>query len=214
MALSNKPKKSLYQVGEIVYVLNGVSIASGKVVKVSSSVSNPLNDTNGLQENLYYIEGFVQPFKEGEVFHSKNALLFKLKGEYLGKWENSDNISIAQGTFFGSCDFSYVLLSEDAGLPNFFSGIDFTFCNFDGAKLDGATFSGSNLSNSSFRFAKLQGSSFGDANISSCDFRNTNLSSCGLPANADTKSSFKSVVGTGNWDPDTTIWTDGLPIGS
>ena len=25
---------------------------------------------------------------------------------------------------------------------------------------------------------------------------------------------FKSMVGAGNWDPVTTIWTDGLPIGN
>lgn len=215
MALSNKPKKSLYQVGETVYILNGVSIASGKIVKVSSSVSNPLNDTNGVQENLYYVEGFVKPFKEEDVFHSQNALLYNLKGDYLGKWGNSDTVSLQSGDIISYCDFSYNMISEtDAGVPNIFTGIDFTSCNFDGSKLDGATFSGSNLNSSSFRFANLQGTSFGDASISSCDFRNTNLTTCALPPNANTKSTFKSTVGAGHWDPETTIWTDGLPIGN
>lgn len=213
MALSNKPKKSKYQVGDTVFFLSSRKGTQAQIIKVSSSVSNPDNDANGIQENIYYLQGFVKGFAETELFHSMNALMFEIKGSYLHKWGNSDNVLLQAGDLLTYCDFSYSLLSENTGLPNNFIGIDFSLCNFDGCKLEGATFSGSNLSSCSFRFANLHGTSFGEANISLCDFRNTNLTNSGLPATANTKSSFKSTVGDGHWDAETTIWIDGNPIG-
>ncbi|MBX7046653.1 MAG: pentapeptide repeat-containing protein [Ignavibacteria bacterium] len=200
MALSNKPKKSLYQVGETVYILNGVLIASGKIVKVSSSVSNPLNDTNGLQENLYYIEGFVQPFKEGEVFHSKNALLFKLKGEYLAKFKSTALVYLEALSDF---DLSF----------SDFSGTAFDGASFISANLEGVNFSNCGL-NVNFENTNLKNCIFTGCEFGNFSFIGANLTGATLPASANTKSTFKSVVGAGNWDPVTTIWTDGLPIGN
>ncbi len=86
MALTNKPKKSKYQVGETSYILNGKNISSGLITRIVTSITNPVSDSSGVQENLYYVEGFSQAFKEEEVFHSKNAVLFYVKGDYLNKW--------------------------------------------------------------------------------------------------------------------------------
>jgi len=54
-------------------------------------------------------------------------------------------------------------------------------------------------------------------NISTLDlsdrfFEGADFTGCTMPANADTKSEFKALVGS--WNAATTIWTDGLPIGA
>jgi len=54
-------------------------------------------------------------------------------------------------------------------------------------------------------------------NISTLDlsdrfFEGADFTGCTMPANADTKLEFKALVGS--WNAVTTIWTDGLPIGS
>ena len=200
MALSNKPKKSKYQVGETVYVLNSSTIASGSIMKVSSSVSNPLDDTNGAQENMYFINGFVQPFREDEVFHSKNAVLFHIKGDYLNKWLNYQfNQHIVTNSNLSFTDFT----GAD------FNGRDLVGVDFDGCKFMNALLDNCKLSSSSMRDCILT-----DSSISGVNFYGVDLSGATLPTNANTKSTFKSVVGAGNWDPVTTIWTDGLPIGN
>lgn len=214
MALTNKPKKTKYQVGETVYFLNSGRGVSSEIIKVSTSVVNTSNDSIGVQENVYFLENQSKSFKEEELFHSMNALMFYIKGDYLNNWGNSDNMLLNAGTFFNECDLSYSVISENLGLPNSFVDIDFTGCNFEGCKLDEANFYGANLSSSTFRFSKLNFTSFSNANILNCNFRDTNLSNAILPSNANTKSTFKSTVGAGHWDPDTTIWVDGLPIGN
>lgn len=217
MALSNKPGRSLYQIGDTVYFLNGKKIGEGVVTKVVTAVSNPLNDSTGIQENYYYVDGLDQIFTESELFHSKNALLFELKGDYLGKFPflmlESGNNDLEAG------DFSFLN----------FSGSQFSGCNFSKTKFISSNFSnvnflGSNLSESVFTFAKLNNAfflnsnvtdtDFSEANIYGASFVGANLTGSTLPANANTKSTFKSMVGAGNWDPVTTIWTDGLPIGN
>jgi len=213
MSLSNKPVRSLYQVGETVYFLFGGKIGEGEVLKVSTLVGNPFGDTSGVQENKYFLEGYSQQFRETELFHSKNALLFDVKGDYLNRLNNSDNILIVSGSYFNDCDFSYCIISEDNGLSNIFTGVNFTGCNFDGSKFDGITLSNCEFTNSSFRFVKFNYLSLETAILSNCDFRGANLTGATLPSNANTKSTFKAVVGAGHWDPITTIWTDGNPIG-
>lgn len=43
-------------------------------------------------------------------------------------------------------------------------------------------------------------------------FEGADFTGCTMPTNADTKAEFKALAGS--WDAVTTIWTDGLPIGS
>lgn len=203
MALSNKPKKSKYQVGDTVFFLSNGKGTQAQIIKVSSSVSNPDNDANGIQENIYYMEGFVKGFAETELFHSMNALMFNVKGDYLNNWNNTTYYS----NFF---NFNLDLTYSD------FSGCDFAAADpldlneaiFDGCNFSNSGFGGCDLSNCSFKYAK-----FKDTYINSADFRGADLTGCDLPLSANTKSSFKSVVGDGHWDPETTIWIDGNPIG-
>jgi hypothetical protein len=213
MSLSNKPVRSLYQVGETVYFLSGGKICEGEVVKVSTSVGNPLGDTSGVQENKYFLEGYSQQFRETELYHSKNAVLFEVKGDYLGKWGNSDQLILNSSVEFSYSDYSYSRFSEDLNLPGIFDGIKFEVCN-----LEGCNFESASLKNTSFSSASLYGAimtyvDFTGAILSNCDFRGANLTGATLPSNANTKSTFKTVVGAGHWDPITTIWTDGNPIG-
>lgn len=212
MALINKPKKSKYQVGDTVFFLSNGKGTSAQIVKVSSSVSNPDNDENGIQENIYYLEGFVKGFAERELFHSMNALMFDVKGDYLHKWGNSEQILFNSEDVISYSDFSYCLLSEE-NLPTSFQDIDFSCCIFEGAYLRGAIFNNSTLTECSFRDADLTGASLFDANISNSNFIGTDLTDVIFNMFLMSKSSFKSTVGAGNWDPETTIWVDGNPIG-
>lgn len=200
MALTNKPIKSKYQVGETVYVLNGTSIDSGLIVKISTIVTNPLNDANGVQDDFYYMEGFSQPFKESEIFHSKNALLFKMKGDYLGKISST---SIIYLELINNSNISFHDLSEN----------DYQSSSFENSNLEGVKFTDSALRSCSFQNCKLIGCDFNFADFTDSYFIGADLTNAILPSNANTKSTFKSVIGAGHWDPVTTIWTDGLPIG-
>lgn len=207
MALTNNPKKSKYQVGEAVYFLSDRKTVSALITNVSSVVSNPNNDASGKQKNLYSLYGFSRVFSEDELFHSKNALLFSIKGDYLNNFyalvTESGNNELA------GADLSYSSF-EDATL----GGCNFINSNFEGAKLISVNFSGTNLTGALLRNAILTNAYLSDTILNNIDCRGTNLSGAILPSNANTKSTFKSIVGTGNWDPDTTIWVDGLPIGN
>ncbi len=79
----------------------------------------------------------------------------------------------------------------------------------DGCNFKNAALTGCDLSNCKARYAIFLNTEISDAN-----FSGANLTGATLPINANTKTTFKSIVGAGHWDPDTTIWTDGLPIGN
>jgi len=214
MALTNKPKKSKYQVGETVYFLSDRKGDSAEVMKVQSVVTNPDENSTGMQENVYYLEGLNNVYKEAELFHSMNALMFYIKGDYLMKLGNGDNIGILSGSNLSGCDFSYGQWARDLSVPVYFLSTIFNNCNFDGVNLELVTFTACDLTECSFRFANLAGGVLEESNILNSDFRGTNFTDAILPASANTKSSFKTIVGAGHWDPETTIWTDGLPIGN
>jgi hypothetical protein len=197
MALTNKPNKSKYQVGETVHFLSNGKGTSAQIVKVSSSVSNPDNDTNGIQENIYYLEGFAKGFAETELFHSMNALIFNIKGNYLNTWE----VAQLNFTTVGSnLDLSY----------SDFTAIDFVSygpLSFQQAKLDGCNFSEAilqdcDLSNCSMRNCILVSTAIMNVNFSGAD-----LTDSILDQTYNTKAQFKTAVGTGNWTG--TVWVDG-----
>ncbi|MBS1513860.1 MAG: pentapeptide repeat-containing protein [Bacteroidetes bacterium] len=205
MSLSNKPNKSKYQVGETAYVLNGLSISSGKIIKVSSSVSNPLNDTVGLQENLYTIEGFVQPFREKDVFYSKDALLFRIKGGYLNKWtEGLFAFPIGIGSNLSFSDFTGANFNADGGLLTL-GTVDFNEVTLDGCNFTNAVLAGCELSNCKMRDCILTGASITNAN-----FYGVDLTGAVLDSTFDTKAEFKTKVGNDNWNE--VIWIDGTLV--
>ncbi len=206
MTLSNRPKKSKYQVGDIVYFLDGMKGDSANVIKVVSSVSNPSDDSTGVQENIYYLQGNTKGFKESELFHSMNALMFEIKGDYLN---NIITLVAESGNNdMNGADFSYSNFEDSILIA-----CNFINCNFEGTKLANVNFSGTNLSGAFFRNTILTNSYFADAILSNTDCTGANLTNATLPSGANTKSTFKSVVGAGHWDPETTIWVDGNPIG-
>jgi len=87
---------------------------------------------------------------------------------------------------------------------------DFSYCDLSGYALGVAVdiFKGANLTGVNLTAAVLT-----NANLTGADFTGADLTGATMPANADTKAEFKAVVGSGNWDAVTTIWTDGEPIG-
>ncbi|MHC1736889.1 MAG: pentapeptide repeat-containing protein [Ignavibacteriaceae bacterium] len=94
------------------------------------------------------------------------------------------------------------------------SGGAFQAANFTGANLTDADLSNALLDSANFTNANLTSVNFENADIATANFTGANLTDAALPENADGKAEFKAVVGEGNWDAVTTIWTDGNPIGA
>ena len=121
------------------------------------------------------------------------------------------------GILFGEPDPSLV---SDLGSSNFsYSNVTrgvFMFANlvnshFFHSDARDARFDGANLTNSDFSFADLTRAIFAGATLAGARFPGANLTNATLPDNANTKELFKALVGY--YDPVTTIWIDGLPIG-
>jgi len=210
MALTGKPVTAKHIWGSTVYFLNPSlgTVQSGVIEKIVADVSNPSNDANGVQTTLYYLTGISQPFDESKVFHSKNALLYSLKGAYLNTFVGSVGLGDLQAdsdndfsySNFAGCDFT-----TTAELP----GAILDGCNFTGASLAGVSLSGASCRNANFTNAVLTTVTFTNA-----DFRGADLTGATMSAAADTKAEFKALVGAGNYDPLRTIWTDGTAIGA
>lgn len=101
-----------------------------------------------------------------------------------------------------------------------FEDITFTHCSFNSVHLSGGGFYDSDLSFSDFSFADLSNTinalsnfsycDFTSANLSGADFSNANLTGALMPANANTKAKFKTLVGEGHYA--NTIWIDGTLV--
>ena len=74
-----------------------------------------------------------------------------------------------------------------------------------------AEFNNADLTDSNFYYTNLTDANLNGANLTGANFYGANLTFASLPDNANTKISFKALVGM--YDAATTIWTDGLPIG-
>jgi len=216
MALSGRPQKSLYQVGDTIFFLNGTRGDSSEIVKVISRVTDPQDDNTALQENVYFIKGFVKEYSESELFHSMNALMYNVKGDYL---MNVYNLMLESGNNdLANMDFAYTNFSGSSFQGCYLPNADFENANFSNVYFNGSNLSGSNmkktiLTGGFLNVVNMQVVDLTDANLSNADFRGTDLTGATLPLSANTKSSFKSVVGDGHWDAETTIWIDGNPIG-
>jgi len=74
MALSNKPASTSLQVGDYGWFIYNNTPVKAKVLKTISDVSNPNEDTTGVQLNSYYFEGYSERFMSSQVYSSKSAL--------------------------------------------------------------------------------------------------------------------------------------------
>lgn len=74
MALSNKPAVTSLQVGDFGWFIYNNSPVKAKVIKTISDMSNPNNDSSGVQINSYYFEGYSELFISTQVYSSKSAL--------------------------------------------------------------------------------------------------------------------------------------------
>lgn len=194
------------QVGETAYWLSGGEIRSALIEKITVEVSNPANDGNGVQSNVYKLRGQADNVPESKIFRSKNALFYSLKGTWLVDF--GENANLESATITGHWDFSYCKIQT-----GIFHNADFTGANFEGANIADVEFTNGNLTNASFRDADCTGVTFAGATITGADFRGAILTGCEMSANMDTKAEFKALVGAGKYDPVTTIWIDGNPIG-
>jgi hypothetical protein len=112
MSLSNKPIKTKFQVGDTVWLNRSGQILSGVVQKTRTVVSNPNNDANGVQYNLYTLSttGNTE-HAESDLYRTLNFLLFRLGGQRLNKstYDNLTSLLInpdMSGQDFSGCDFT------------------------------------------------------------------------------------------------------------
>jgi hypothetical protein len=75
MALANKPATTSLQVGGFGWFIYNNAPVKAKIVKTISDVSNPNNDSSGVQTNSYYFEGYVEKFSSSQVYDSKSAIV-------------------------------------------------------------------------------------------------------------------------------------------
>ena len=185
MPLSNKPTSTKMQVGETAYWLSGGEIKSALIEKITVEVSDPAGNGTALQINTYKLAGTADNVPESKIFHSKNALLYSVKGTYLNNWTNaefgSDAVTKGDSNDYSYSNFTGVTLSGGTG--------------FTGVILDGCRFNG-DLKTTDFTQASLKYANLTSADITGCDFTNANLTGATMPTNADTKSEFKALVGS------------------
>ena len=186
MSLSNRPIPTKMQVGERAYWLSGGEIKSALIEKITVEVSDPAGNGTALQINTYKLTGTADNVPESKIFHSKNALLYSVKGTYLNKWTSAtfQDGFVTKGTSndWSYSDFQGVDLSGGGDL----SGVILDGCNLASVNLGSALLSGASL-----KYAILTG-----ATLTGCDFSNANLTGATMPTNADTKSEFKALVGS------------------
>lgn len=198
MALTGKPSVTSLQVGQTLYWTNGGTINSGVITKVIVRVTNPAADSTGVQDVTYMV-GTVQ-IPGGQGFHSKNALLYSIKGDYLNKWTGID--FTAMPTIATSNDFSYSDFSSGSFTDDI-TGVNFNEAILDGCKFTSATLNFCDFSNCSMKYAILTGAILTDANMAG-----VNLYGATMPTTADSKAEFKALVDSYTG----AIWTDGTVV--
>jgi len=202
MALTGKPVTTPLQVGGTIYWTNGGSINSGTITKIVSKVTNPAADSTGVQDNIYFVGTTQIPGSQG--FHSKNALLYSIKGDYLNKWTSLNfstvtpsDITIGASNDFSYSDFTNAVFTDDV------AGVDFNGANLDGCKFSAVILNFCDLSNCSMKYSILT-----DADLTDANMAGVNLYGATLPKAADSKSAFKALVA----DYTGAIWTDGTVV--
>lgn len=163
--LSSKPIKSKYTLGDTVYFLSGSAVSSSTISQVKVRVTNPLNDSNGVQKNLYKLTGHGREFSETELFASKNSLLKNLKGQYLNE----------NGLEVNAIYINSINTGVSSGSIDDYSGMNMYLFNFTDP----------DPVNNPETPMEID---------SACIFDDCNLNGVTLPANVDTKAEFRSVV--------------------
>jgi hypothetical protein len=131
---------------------------------------------------------------------------------------------------FSYIDFSYANLQGADLQGAYLRGADLQLANLQGADLQGANLQGAYLQEANLQGTFLQGANLQEANLQGANLQSANLQGANLQG-ADlqlanfvsanltdailslSKSEFKQTVGQGNYNPQTTIWIDGNPIG-
>lgn len=74
MALSNKPSTTSLQVGSYGWFIHNDVPVKAVIIKTVSDVSNPNNDSTGVQQNYYYFEGYSEKYHSSRVYSSKDSI--------------------------------------------------------------------------------------------------------------------------------------------
>jgi hypothetical protein len=93
------------------------------------------------------------------------------------------------------------------GNKGFFAGAYLRDINFSNSDLQHMDLTGADLTN-----ALLQHTQLSNSKIHNTNFCGADLTGATLPGYANTISEFKTVTGDGNWNGETTIWTDGVSL--
>lgn len=227
--LSAKPRKSKYTVGDTVYYNDNATIKEFVVNKVVVKVSNPLGTTNGYQVNTYGVTGKSGFIDEKYLFASKRALLAHIKNGYItypDQWAYIQSLWDTDSVYdFGGQDLRGLNIIQvpwtNAIIDNTtFQNVVNLYSLFDTLAEMKAAVQSYDIKTTIWKdghpIVDCRGITF-TGNISTLDltgrwFDEAVFTGCTMPTNADTKAEFKALVGS--WDAATTIWTDGLPIGS
>lgn len=200
MALTGFPAAAKLEWNSTAYFLNPSTLAiqSAVIEKITAEVTDPAGDSSGSQLNMYTLAGYSVPLPESKVFHSKNALLYSLKGTYLNKFASAafGSDALTGGT---TNDYSY----SDFESVDFSGTSDLNEAVLDGCKLTSANFTNAVLTNCSMKYAILTGAELTGANMAG-----VNLTGATMPAAADSKSEFKALVSSYTG----AIWTDGTTV--
>lgn len=187
MALTNKPDPSHYQVGHLVVTADTVGLAENQVAitQVRVVMTNPNNDSTGVQENFYKVEGYDKEYTENEIFWSQEHYFQSLLPS--GRYVNSSAIADVGNL--------------ETIMHIFAVGRSFVVANLAGQDFDSADF---------VLEPGLSSITWGsDDNDINAVVDGANLANCNLPHAVATLNAFKAAVYS--YD-DKTIWTDGLPL--
>jgi len=182
MALSNMPAKSKYQVGHLVCTKDtiGLTAYQVEVLQVRTRVSNPNNDSDGVQKNYYILEGYEgKEYPEEEVFWSRGHYLKSLSPAAVY------HPTVAITTF----DALPTLLTVTVGR---------NIIDLAGMDLTGADFTAGTLASINWE----SGNDDVNAILDGC-----NLTDCTLPTSVDTKAEMRAACYS--YDA-LTVWTDGI----
>lgn len=152
-------------------------------------------------ESIPDIVNTASPSDIGYVFCLPGCVTGILAGSL---YEVPSNVRLVPvSTAFAGADFANVNIQNRA----FLAGAYMADINFAGADLSEADLTGSDVSGGNFSGVNLYG-----AKLRNTNFARVTLQGATMPEIANTKESFKSVVGTGNWHPTNTIWIDGSTL--
>lgn len=218
-------------------VIDGKTFTKGTVYNVATGVAD-LTALNALDYD--WQAGDMVTLGTDKTLYRYNGTAFELVNDpppnpnvggllqAIALLATGDNAGILENVNLVGANLKNVYL-EGANLTNAnLTGANLTYANLYGANLAGAYLTGANLYGASLTGANLTDANFTGANLTDANLEGAtltyanltdailtgaNLTSATMPTNADTKAEFKAVVGEGNWDAVTTIWTDGNPIG-